>query len=64
MSLLNVKARNTTVHEPDTLTAARAWLAAYLADLGASGRVLVAARTLEEGAQITFRKVPYWIERF
>lgn len=64
MSLLNVKARNTTVHEPDTLGAARAWLAAYLADLGAPVAVQRRASGLEAGQQVTFRKVPYWIERF
>lgn len=64
MSLLNVKARNTTIFEPGSLAEARTWLAAFLADLGASKATQARALTLEEGGAVTFCKVPYWIDRF
>lgn len=64
MSLLNVKARNTTVYKPDNLGEARAWLAAFLADLGAPVTVQNRALDLQEGGQLTFRKVQYWFNRF
>lgn len=64
MSLLNLKARNTTIFEPGSLAEARTWLADFLADMGASKATQARALALEEGTAVTFGKVPYWIERF